>query len=68
MIQPSVAGSLVGRENEVCIIGLEWGTGDTAFTLKTFQRFLWSELSKSLTFGNNLRITIVYCPQKSFLF
>ncbi|MBV94851.1 Geminin, partial [Eschrichtius robustus] len=24
MIQPSTAGSLVGRENEVCIIELEW--------------------------------------------
>lgn len=68
MIQPSTAGSLVGRENEVCIIELEWGTDDATFTLKTFQRVPSSEIPKSLKFGNNLRITIVYSPQKWFLF
>lgn len=39
MIQPSAAGSLVGRENEVCITGLEWGADDTDFTIKTLPRF-----------------------------
>lgn len=68
MIQPSTAGSLVGRENEVCIVELEWGTDDSALTLKTFQRLTWSEIPKSLKLGNNLGITIIYSPQKWFLF
>lgn len=68
MIQPSAAGSLVGRENEVCITELEWDRDDTTFTLKTFAKFLWLDISKSLKFGTNLRITVVYSPQKWFLF
>lgn len=32
MIQPSAAGALVGRENEVCVTGLEWGSDEPAFT------------------------------------
>lgn len=68
MIQPSAAGSLVGRENEVCVIGLERGGDDTTFTLKTLPRFPWSGIPKSLKFGNNLRIAIAYSPNNCFFF
>lgn len=44
MIQPSTAGSLVGRENEVSVIGLEWAREDTALAWKTFARFPWVEV------------------------
>jgi hypothetical protein len=56
MIQPSAAGSLVGRENEVCIIELEWVTDSTTSVknIKTFSRISYFETPKLLKCRNNV--------------